>query len=1295
MYQTVTQGIMNINTIIKTFLSAAILLIAVSCFKETIYVNGISLDKQTLTLKVGESVVLNAEVTPSNASNKALVWTSSDTGVAAVSQGKVTAKKAGKSTIIVSTECGGYTSTCDLEVKDNVSGIRIDESLELYEFQQAVLKADILTVEGGYSNESIIWECSEDSLLTVFAGTVLAKKAPEDGHIVIVSATTKDSKYKAVCGVTVKCHVSGLQLNKTIFDLEPEQQARLQATILPSRATDKRIQFLSSRPDIATVSPDGQIKAIKASQDTVNISVASLDEYPNHAATCFVVVKKAVKNLCIIHEGKRVDTLSIKEGGNTDLVAALEPEDATTGGIVWKSSDETVVKIGQDGHLTAIGKGSANITATFGGFSAACRVTVFVPISEVTLSSQSIELFESQYEDLSYVVSPDGAAVKKVEWKSDNDDIAIVKSGRVTAMHSNDRPAAITLTVCDAAGNVFERTCSVKVKCCPSSIKVSPRTIVLTLGNGGKSTADLTAEVLPARVSNPSVTWSSSDNSLVEVDQNGHIEAKGITPDLKPVILKAETVEKSAAGEPLSDECEVIVLRVVEGISIMRKGGQTPLNEVSLKKNENLELTACLSPGNVPFDDVIWTSCNKNVASITPEGELKGTGGGETNIIASSTDGGKTAVCLVKVHVPITDIELEGVEPDATVTMNEGESKEFAVVFSPEDATGSVSWTSGNDAAVPIVGSRTEGNRTYCKVLAVKSSDSAIRIAVKVDSDESKQLQFYVSVKCPVEKVQVENKNVTLEKGKKMSLAANVYPLRASQTVSWESEAPERVAVDPSTGEITAELDGEDVTVWAISTVDKSKKDFCLVKVVGSSVPVSSVEVIPSVQQLQVGESFLFSANVLPSTATNKSLVWTSSNSNVARVANRYYGSVEAVSAGTAIITATAQDGSGEFASATLTVSGTEPQPDIRVTGVSISTSGSANMNVGDRKKFTAIISPSNASNKTVSWSVANNAVASVSQDGTVTAGGEGTTTLTVRTNDGGFTSSITISVAKKSALQSISLSENNLELYKRQKYTLGTIYTPAGITPASKTWISTNPSIVSVGTNSGELEALNTGEANIYLVADGVTSNYCHVTVKLEPTIEIDRSDGRVTSKGLVLDVGESYQVKLKFTPPEASDMKILWSFSSPGTQTIAVQDGKVTGIHEGDAVLYYEIEGFSKSKMGCHIKINAVKPVSMSIDKSAVTLKVGDSVTLSPVFQPYNTTNKAISEWTSSDKSIVEVSDGVIKAKSVGKAMVQATSKALDASGKQVKAICYITVTDAAIGDNTGENVGFDDLN
>ena len=212
-------------------------------------------------------------------------------------------------------------------------------------------------------------------------------------------------------------------------------------------------------------------------------------------------------------------------------------------------------------------------------------------------------------------------------------------------------------------------------------------------------------------------------------------------------------------------------------------------------------------------------------------------------------------------------------------------------------------------------------------------------------------------------------------------------------------------------------------------------------------VPVTGVRLDESSLYLKTGDAKRLTATISPSNATNKSVTWSSSNPSVATVDSS--GNVTAVSAGNAAITVTTADG-GKTATCTVTVeAGTTPS--VPVDGVSLDES-SLYLKTGDAKKLTAVITPSNASNKGLTWTSSSPSVATVDSTGKVTAVGEGTATITVTTADGGHTATCVVTVS--SMEMKVEVKEGITEVPDAFK-DLESLNTPEKITTAMRTAIT------------------------------------------------------------------------------------------------------------------------------------------------------------------------------------------------------------------------------------------------
>lgn len=232
-----------------------------------------------------------------------------------------------------------------------------------------------------------------------------------------------------------------------------------------------------------------------------------------------------------------------KKGQTYQLKATASPSNATTKSVTWKSSNTRVVTVNSAGRLTAVGNGSATITATAKDGSkkkVTCKVTVKIPtvvkVSRVSLNKNDLALTsKGQSYQLSASVAPSNASNKSVKWTSGNPKVATVSSsGKVTAVANGN--TTITATAADGSGK--KDICAVTVNIpkpadptptpTPSVVKVSSVSLnpsSLSLTKKGQ-TARLSATVSPSNATNKSINWSSSNSNVATVS-NGVVTAVG------------------------------------------------------------------------------------------------------------------------------------------------------------------------------------------------------------------------------------------------------------------------------------------------------------------------------------------------------------------------------------------------------------------------------------------------------------------------------------------------------------------------------------------------------------------------------------------------------------------------------------------------------------------------------------------------------------------------------------------------------------------------------------------------
>lgn len=344
-------------------------------------VTGVSLSDTSVELWEGDTHTLLATIMPENATNKTLLWTSSDASIATVTDGVISAKKEGTATITVSTY-NRKTATCEVTVKKHVTevtSVTLDETeIEVMEGATYGLVATVLPDNATYMD--LTWTSSDENVARVFDGFISAI-AP--GTVTITA--TAHNGISATCEVTVKqriIEVTSVTLDKDLLYLVEDDTFTLTATVFPSNATNKELVWTSSNDDIVTVE-NGVITA--KGIGSVTITVVS-----NNSKTASCVVNVEEKIIEVESVSFDVTSIELWEDETYLLTTTILPEDATDKTLTWVSEDETCVLI-NNGSIYAYSAGVTSVTATANnGVVAKCIVTVKIDKEPYTFSQMHI-----------------------------------------------------------------------------------------------------------------------------------------------------------------------------------------------------------------------------------------------------------------------------------------------------------------------------------------------------------------------------------------------------------------------------------------------------------------------------------------------------------------------------------------------------------------------------------------------------------------------------------------------------------------------------------------------------------------------------------------------------------------------------------------------------------------------------------------------------------------------------------------------------------------------------------------
>jgi len=640
----------------------------------------------------------------------------------------------------------------------------------------------------------------------------------------------------------------------------------------------------------------------------------------------------------------------------------------------------------------------------------------------------------------------------------------------------------------------------------------------------------LAATVLPSNVYNKKVTWTSSNTEIATVDEAGNVTA----------IKAGESVitATTADGSGLSAECKVTVLPIAaESISL-------DATEKSVYEGETFKLTATVLPENTSDKGVKWSSSDPNVATVDENGNVTAIKAGESVITATTADGsGLSAECKVTV-LPIAagSIALNATEK----SVYEGETFKLTATVLPENTSDkNVTWSSSD----PNVATVDENGN----VTAIKAGESVITATTADGSGLTAECRVTV-LPIAAESISLDQTEKSLYEGQSFKLTATVLPENTSdKKVTWSSSDASVATVDEN-GNVTAIKAGESV-ITATTADGSGLSAECKVTVL--PIAAGSISLDATEKSLYEGETFKLTATVLPENTSDKKVTWSSGNPNVATVDEN--GNVTAIKAGESVITATTADGSGLTAECRVTV--------LPISAESVSLDATEkSLYEGQSFKLTATVLPENTSDKKVTWSSSNTEVATVDENGNVTAIKAGESVITATTADGsGLTAECRVTVLPIAA-GSISLDATEKSVYEGETFKLTATVLPENTSDKGVKWSSSDPNVATVD-EAGNVTAIKAGECVITATtADGSgLSAECKVTV-MPLSIYAESIYLDITSKSAI--EGETFRLTATVLPENTTNKNVEWTSSNAEVATVD-EAGMVTVIKAGECVI------------------------------------------------------------------------------------------------------------------------------
>ena len=1144
----------------------------------------IGLEEKELTLRVGKEYKLNLLTIPRSANTSKVTWKSNNTNVVSVDgKGNVKAKKAGSATISV--KINNLETACVINVVEDKVLVLNAYNEELEVGSEMVLSSNI---------ESSFKSSDSDIASIDSNGNIKAKKT---GTVTInVTSKTGLTNKCIIKVIPKKVEVSNIRIDKQIVNMNTGDTITLKPIIEPSNATNKNITYTSSNTSVISVDSDGRVVAKNAGKSIVTLRT-------NNGKVVSVTINVSVKNILpesIMFSKSKMD---MYVGDYTYLQAITKPIDITNKVFEWSSSNSSIVTVNNFGMITAKKTGTSTISAkTENGLVAKIVINVIEKGKDnisIKLNEKELTLTVGKTKKLSYSVSGNIPKNETITWSSsDSNIVSVDKNGNIKALRSGY--ALIKVSVMDKYDSCLVEVKEEKVK----TVKIEPSKAELKLGSSLK----LNAIIEPSSATNKEVIWLSGDKNIATVDSTGRVTPK-----------KAGTVTISAMSNN-----GIVASSTIKVVDITPTKITINQGDLELVEGDSTQLTVSYTPSNSTNKEIVFESATPNIAKVDSNGKLTAVSKGTTKISVYLSSN-KSIKSEILVTVSSKNVNVESIVIDKVkANVYEGSVISLSAIIVPSNATDkTVTWKSSNSSIASV---DSNGNVTGHKKGVV-----IITATTKNGKTSTSQITV-ISSKVEVESIRITSNVQSLYVGDTINMSYEVSPNNATdKSVIWSTSDETKASIDEM-GRVTGLRDG--VVYITVRSRSNTKLSFTKnIYIWNKVIPMNSITLNKSSIYLLANNSTQLLTTITPANATNKTIIWSSSNPRVASVDSN--GVVTGLKSGTTTITASSID---ETLKATCEVTVEEI---IDVEKITLNKS-SVTLNAGQEYQLIATVTPTNATNRTLTYSSNNASVASIDRNGKITALKEGNATITVSSADKKASTTCEIIVKKEEIkVNSISIKENISTMNVGEQKQLTVLFDPVNTTDKTLAWSSSDNSILTVS-QSGLLNAKSEGTAKIWVCVKGS----CDKTMlEKEITVKVGIKSIKINENISTMNVGEKKQLTITYDPTNATDKTLAWSSSDNSVLTVS-QSGLLTAKGEGTAKIWVCVKGScSKTMLEKEITVKiGVKSISITDDLS--NINAGTSKKLNVVFTPSNATNKTLA-WSSENTSVARISqDGVLTA-------------------------------------------------
>lgn len=870
-------------------------------------------DISSVQLKAGESNIVNLILDGSDdESHKDLAklvvdtvmgadpatfdWVSADENIATVSHGVVRAQAVGNTTVTVTAPDGSkVVFIVAVSAGGFKPGYEADWEAILQVGVADKMSKKLPTVEA--TAGKVTWSCADESIAKITGDSVTAV-APGITYVIAKAPNGSELAFK----VTVYASPA-ISFDKDSVSVPTGEVVQANVTVDPEDAAVDYKVTLDGNPAAAgtdyTLSVNGKkISFVPLAAGRFVITATAEVNSETATAQLVVTAQQEVTKVAFT-EDKR----NLFVGDTDDLLSLIQWNDGLSTpydtSLTWSTGNASVATVDDTGVVTATGVGRTYVYAkASNGLRAKILVIVDAKVEGVTLSQENYELWVDEIAFIKATPNPANAKYTKVEYTSDDDTIATVSTdGRIVAKKGGTTYITATITWTDADGNNQTASARAKVFVKTPVKSVEVRRVDTDTNDDiyakkRGETIQLKAVITPAEAYDKALTWSSENEDIATVDQNGKVTTVGKGTTYIYAKCMNGTYGTDGNGTPA-----VGMIKIIVGAEDDIQLDITPTRS-EVYPGENVQYTTTLTPEEAYAGELTWSSDNSDVVIDSTGVAMvsKTAKAGLANITATMTfaDGTtETAKALLYIKTDVNSLKFE---KDA-MTIYLDEDDYLSPIFNdgattPSDT--SITWTSDDSSIVSV--------DSYGKIHANKLGTTWI----SAYSYNKLRAQMLVKVIAAPTGVKLSEEVISGFAGEKHDIGYTFTPDYTTETgVTWSTNNADVAYYDTYTNKIVMKGAG---SCWITITANDTHHGVITDKVkVNVRQKVTGVTICAKKLTKKVGNMFKMTATAIPAKGVGSTIFWSSSRPQVATVDE--FGVVTCLKAGTTMITAITANG--------------------------------------------------------------------------------------------------------------------------------------------------------------------------------------------------------------------------------------------------------------------------------------------------------------------------------------------------------------------------------------------------